>query len=148
MTISRRNFLQVGAVAAVSAGTPLCVTAFASSNRNKEWVSSKGIPLLSKATFAPLLNTSFQILPERKEKVRVKLVEVQDLLPAAHRQLADRTGKECFSLIFRPSSYPRLKQKTYRLQHDKLGDFDLFIVPVKTEKHGMIYEAIINHVTN
>ena len=146
MAMSRRNFLQVGAVAAVAAGTPLSMSAFASSDKNQKWVSSKGIPLMSKATFDSLLNTSFEILPERKQKVRVELVGVQDTRWS--EQKLGRAGNECFSLTFRSSSHPRLKQETYRLRHDKLGDFDLFIGPVKSERYGMIYEAIINHVVS
>jgi len=147
MAISRRNFLQVGAVAAVAAGTPVSMRAFASSDKNQKGVSSRGIPLMSKATFTPLLNTPFQILPDRKQKVRVELVEVADLTPAKQKR-ANSAGEECFSLAFRTSSYPRLKQETYRLRHASLGEFDLFIGPVKNEKYGMIYEAIINHVTS
>jgi Domain of unknown function (DUF6916) len=145
MAMSRRNFLQVGAVAAVVAGTPLSLSAFASSDKNQKWVSSKGIPLMSKATFDSLLNTSFEILPERKQKVRVELVAVQDTRRSEQKRTS-RADNECFSLAFRSSSHPRLKQETYRLRHNKLGDFDLFIGPVKSEKYGMIYEAIINHV--
>lgn len=145
MGFSRRNFLQVGAVAAVAAGTPLAAAAFGSSDKNQKWVSSKGIPLMSKATFAALLNTSFQILPERKHKVKVELVKVEDLAPQKGLRRADN---ECFLLAFRPSSQPSLKQQTYRMRHDKLGDFDLFIGAVKSEKHGLVYEAIINHVVS
>jgi hypothetical protein len=147
MAMSRRNFLQVGAVAAVVAGTPLSMSAFASSDKNQKWVSSKGIPLMSKATFDVLVNTSFEILPERKQKVRVELVGVQDTR-RSEQKLKSRASNECFSLAFRSASHPRLRQQTYRLRHDKLGDFDLFIGPVKSEKYGMIYEAIINQITS
>mgnify|MGYP003579463586 CR=1 FL=1 len=146
MAISRRSFLQVGAVAAVAAGTPLSAAAFALTDKNQKWVSSRGIPLLSKATFASLLNTSFQILPDRQQKVRVELVEIEDFTQA--QKQPNRAGNECFSLAFRPSSHPRLKQATYRVRHDNLGDFDLFIGRVKSEKYGMVYEAIINHIAS
>jgi len=147
MSISRRNFLQVGAVAAVAAGAP-CLSVLASENKDKKLVSSKGIPIMSKATFAALVNTSFFILPERQKKVKVELIEVQDQVPAADQKRAARAGKECFSLAFRSSSHPRLKQQTYQFKHDALGNFDLFIGAVKSEKHGLVYEAIINHLSN
>lgn len=146
MAISRRNFLQVGAVAAVAAGAPLSKSVFAS-KRNGTWVSSTGIPLMSKSIFVSVLNTSFEILPDRKQKVRVELVEVQDLQRPS-KTLKTRMGDECFSLAFRSSSHPRLKQQTYRIRHNGLGEFDLFIGAVKSEKYGMVYEAIINQVVS
>lgn len=146
MAISRRNFLQVGAVAAVAAGAPLTKSVFASTG-NRMWVTSNGIPLMSKSIFTSVLNTSFDILPNRKQKVRVELVEVQDV-PQFGKKRTSATGDDCFSLAFRSSSYPRLKQKTYRIRHNSLGEFDLFIGAVKSEKYGMIYEAIINQVVS
>jgi hypothetical protein len=147
MSISRRNFLQAGSIALLSTGTPLCLTSWAAQRTSQKGTSMTGRNLMSKATFAALLNTPFLILPRGNKRVRVELIQIEDRVSKPDQQLAARTGKECFSLAFRPSSYARLKQDTYRMQHSKLGNFDLFIGPIESKKHGMIYEAIINHVS-
>ncbi len=49
-----------------------------------------------------------------------------------------------FSLIFLgPVSQQFLGQSTYRLQHEQMGSFDLFIVPIGPEAGRMRYEAIL-----
>lgn len=150
MPISRRNFLQAGAVALLSTSAPLSLTALASRANSSKGSLNTAAPqnssFMSKATFAPLLNTPFVIETDGAKDLEVRLIELQDLVPAAKRQQAARHGKECFSLTFRASSYEPLRQNTYRVQHATLGTFALFIGPVKSRQHGMIYEAIINHV--
>jgi hypothetical protein len=87
---------------------------------------------LTLGVFAQHLNSQFQIAGAQP----VELVEANQLpAPAVY---------EAFSLIFRgPASNP-LPQATYRLHHDALGDFDLFMVPVRQDQHGRYYEAVFN----
>ena len=51
---------------------------------------------------------------------------------------------ESFSLLFQGAAATSLQQGTYRFEHDRIGAFDLFIVPVGLEKGVMKYEAVFN----
>lgn len=54
--------------------------------------------------------------------------------------------QEAFSLMFRaPVDAPPF-QNMFRLEHDKLGAMDLFLVPVKKEEDGLYYEAVFNRL--
>jgi len=39
-----------------------------------------------------------------------------------------------------------LDQGVHNLSHDQMGDFELFIVPIKRDEHGFYYEAIFNRI--
>jgi hypothetical protein len=54
----------------------------------------------------------------------------------------DDEVQRCFVLHF--SSTVRWPQAIYRVTHPKLGEFDLFLVPVQTRKPGLDYEAVFN----
>jgi hypothetical protein len=49
--------------------------------------------------------------------------------------------RQQFSLVFLGSADPVLAQGTYRLSHPRLGDFELFLVPLGPSPEGMHYEA-------
>lgn len=47
-----------------------------------------------------------------------------------------------FSLLFRGPA--GLDQRTYRVTHARLGEFELFIVPLQPDASGPRYEAVFN----
>jgi hypothetical protein len=51
-----------------------------------------------------------------------------------------------FSLLFGGPLDIVLPQKTYRVEHDRLEPFDLFLVPIgpDPERRLMLYEAVFN----
>lgn len=158
MVMSRRKFLQAGSVIALAAGFPLKNALTASGQRTSVAAppsTAKGVvgasaaaparPLvfLSKATFAPHVNTAFMVQSGRARAVEVKLVQVNSTGPVPDQQVP---GKECFSLVF--SGQQRLSQDVYKFQHPALGKFDLLLVPIGKVKKGkgQLYEAIINRL--
>lgn len=144
MSISRRHFLRAGAVTLAAAGAPVSLKTLAAGRAAR---GSAGAPaastLMTKATFAPLLNTAFTIEPQSAPAVRVKLIGLHDCGAAPGRSA--RAGQECFALAFSVPAGRALSQDTYRVEHGALGQFDLFLGPVKSDRHGRLYEAIINH---
>jgi hypothetical protein len=52
------------------------------------------------------------------------------------------SGREPFSIVFRGPLEPVLPQRIYRFEHEALGAFELFIVPIGTDESGMQYEAV------
>lgn len=89
---------------------------------------------LSAADFRDYLGSQFE-LPDAPFKS--ELLEVNDL-PAEGMSGV----REPFSLIFRGPSDQTLPQGTHRLEHDKLGSLELFLVPVGPDEDGMLYEAV------
>jgi hypothetical protein len=91
------------------------------------------------ATFAGRLGQAFRVRPAGAPPLTFELIEATDLSrggtpPPNHRAP--------FSLVFRGPREPCLPQQTYQLEHDELGAFDLFVVPIGPDAHGMRYEAV------
>ena len=89
------------------------------------------------STFAEHLNSTFRLHHE-PAATELELVEVSD---------GSTHGHVNFSLLFRGPHQPPLPQQTYPVEHDRLGRFDLFIVPVKRDAQGLYYEAVFNRVS-
>lgn len=53
-------------------------------------------------------------------------------------------GFESFALLFRGPRAQRLPQAIYRLSHAGLGEHELFLVPVRQDAEGLVYEAVFN----
>src|SRR5260370_14651688 len=73
------------------------------------------------STFAEHLNGTFR-LHHQPATTELELLEVSD-------RSADRHIN--FTLLFRGPLQPLLPQQIYPVEHDRLGRFDLFIVPVR-----------------
>ena len=62
------------------------------------------------------------------------------------RQPRVAARQERFSLVFR-GPHDRLQQQgLYPMQHDQLGAFELFLVPVGEDTAGIYYEAVFNRL--
>ena len=48
--------------------------------------------------------------------------------------------------LFNATARPVLAQQIYPFEHDRLGRFDLFIVPVGQDAQGLAYEAVFNRL--
>ena len=103
----------------------------------------KPVPLaeMSFATFAGLLHSRFRVQASETTSVEVELIEATPHESAGEAAQADVRN---FSLVFVGPSNQFLPQQTYGFAHDKLGTFDLFIVPVGKDRKGFQYEAIFN----
>jgi Domain of unknown function (DUF6916) len=149
MSISRRHFLRTGAIVCAAAGAPMSLSALAAEERslgNGHAQPTGTTPaLMSKAAFAPHLNTVFSICLPDGQEISAELIALRDTGPARQQKATARAARECFALAFRTTAQPPLVQNTYRLEHRALGRFDLFIGPVPSKKRGQVYEAIINH---
>jgi hypothetical protein len=108
----------------------------------------RDVEQLSCSAFAGQLNTPFRIRANSTRPVTVKLVEVrvtpEPQLSPGRRPPSD-AANEKFSLIFSGSRRDLLEQETYLFEHEALGQFSFFIVPIFTRNLDKInYEAVIN----
>ena len=95
-------------------------------------------PRLEHEEFSKHLNSKFQIRIDESQTVESELIEVTELL------LSPR--QERFSLIFRASNDFVLDQGLRPLEHDAMGQFELFLVPVGRDQDGTYYEAVFNRL--
>jgi hypothetical protein len=62
----------------------------------------------------------------------------------ARRRAAAGIRAEPFTLVFRGPRDARLGQGTHRLEHDRLGALEIFLVPIRPDERGPLYEAVFN----
>jgi hypothetical protein len=151
MVVSRRSFMKNGTLLILAAGASLgeAKSIFGRDSfdgdgtRPGPHLPNQDKPAalqLTKATFEPYVNTVFRI-SDGTRVVRSTLVSVADMGPVPDQKQA---GRECFVIKFKG---PRLlAQKTYRIEHDVLGKFELFLVPAGKDRKGSYYQAVINRL--
>ena len=94
---------------------------------------------LTEKEFSKHVNTKFRIPGE--QPIELELAEVKGYLSKAHEQ----TGMERFSAFFSGPRQPYLPQRVYPLEHEQMGAFELFLVPVASDENGFRYEAVFNY---
>jgi Domain of unknown function (DUF6916) len=141
MSTSRRDFLKKGTIVALAAGVPLSLVQRAAGNSAlASPVAPALTSALSKAAFESQLHTNF-LVAKGSSRIALKLVSVTDLM--GREKFA---GKEGFSLIFR-GELNALEQNTYKIEHQRLGEFSFLMVPVMGSRNKtQYYEAIINRL--
>ncbi|MEO6391215.1 MAG: hypothetical protein ABIP75_05130 [Pyrinomonadaceae bacterium] len=94
---------------------------------------------MNRGMFAEQLNTFFHaVLEPDQHRVSLELIEVGEPRP--------NPRVDNYSLLFRGPKEFCLVQSMYPLDHESLGSFDLFLVPVGDRPDGFRYEAIINRL--
>jgi hypothetical protein len=93
---------------------------------------------LNLQVFSEHLNTTFRVRVPQHPILPLELSEVTEKNFVPHA--------EQFSLIFRSSASGYIPQGTYTFEHDKLGVFDLFLVPIGPDAIGMRYEVVFNRL--
>ena len=95
---------------------------------------------LTEAEFSKHLHTKFRIA--NPQPIELELTQVKGYLSKAHEQ----TGMERFSAFFYGPGDRYLQQGLYSLEHETMGAFELFLVPIaKDDEKGYQYEAVFNY---
>ena len=93
---------------------------------------------LTLATFTELLNTKFRVHLDAEKSVELELVEARDR--------GSSPAQEQFALLLIGPRDVRFDQGMYRIEHERLGAFDLLLVPVVGNQGGPGYEAVFNRL--
>lgn len=93
---------------------------------------------LTHAEFSQHLNSRFDVQIDEANAVQLKLAEV------SHLKLYPR--QEEFSIVFLGPLETFLGQGVHPFSHEQMGNFELFIVPVRQDDKGFYYEAIFNRL--
>jgi hypothetical protein len=98
---------------------------------------------LTEQEFSQHVGTNFQ-LKLVQGTVNLNLSKVKGYPSGPNEQ----TGMERFSAFFDGPPDPRLPQAVYQLEHERMGQFELFLVPVAKNDQGFQYEAVFNYFKN
>ena len=82
--------------------------------------------------FRPLQGDRFRIAPDGASAFEVELVEVTEIP-------RDPGGRAPFSLVFQGGPNPPGEQRIYRVEHDELGELDLFLVPIAVDRYEAVF---------
>ena len=96
-------------------------------------------------TFTRHVGETFRLLREGRPPVDTTLAEVSVLGGSATGSSVEgRTGgrPQAFSLVFHAPRRVLVPQQIYGMEHDTLGAFSLFLVPLGPEGEAMRYEAV------
>lgn len=88
------------------------------------------------ARAAALVNTEFEVLYDDANILPIQLVEVIDG--------ASDPALDQFMLRFSAPLQPVLKEKTYRVRHYALGDFELFLSPGESGDNQRHYSSVFS----
>ena len=92
-------------------------------------------------TFSPYLDGTFLVSADSLPAREVVLISASDV-GKPYDLGGDRPARTPFSLLFRGARDVVLPQRIYTIEHDELGTFDIFLVPIGPDREGMRYEAI------
>ena len=91
---------------------------------------------VEKAAFAENISTKFLLRTDDGNAVELELTKI--------REIESEPGHEQFALIFSGPGTIYVPQRTYQLEHERMGAITLFLVPIGKDENGFIYEAVFN----
>lgn len=86
--------------------------------------------------FTAHLQSTFRVAVSPEQSVELLLTAAEERPSTPHQ--------EQFAVYFRGPLDCFLPQRTYQLEHDRLGSLELFLVPVGRGQAGFTYEAFFN----
>jgi hypothetical protein len=97
---------------------------------------------LTEEEFSKHVNSNFRFASDADATpVELRLAEVKSYA----KKDEETQGMERFSAFFEGPADNSLPQLTYRVAHEQMGEFDLFIVPIGKSENGLRYEAVFNY---
>ena len=93
---------------------------------------------LTHENFTAQLNTKFRVQVDETNTVDLVLAEVSELKTSARQ--------EQFAIVFHGPLEVFLGQGLRQFEHDQMGQFSLFLVPINQNDNGYHYEAVFNRM--
>jgi hypothetical protein len=90
------------------------------------------LDILTLEVFRPLQGDRFRLVPDDTPSFEVELVEVTEIP-------REPGGRAPFSLVFQGGPNPPLPQQIYRIEHEKLGELDIFLVPIAVDQYQAVF---------
>lgn len=93
---------------------------------------------LTPASFEAHVGTPFHIHYGADSPLEVVLYEVRP------HESHPGPRAQPFSVYFRATGRGALPQQIYKVEHEKMGTLEIFLVPIGPDAQGMRYEAVFN----
>lgn len=93
---------------------------------------------LTHEAFTQNVNTKFEVQVDENNGVQLELTEISPV------KLYPR--QEEFAIVFRGPLNAFLGQGIRHLRHHQMGQFEMFIVPIRQDEQGFYYEAVFNRI--
>lgn len=94
------------------------------------------------ATFSPHVGGTFRVPYDSSSAVELTLALAEEFGTESAREWREASGRAPFTLTFVGPTGIFLPQGIYRVEHDELGTFEIFLVPLGPGEGGLLYEAI------
>lgn len=91
------------------------------------------------AAWSPCVGEVFRVVLDEEQLIELELIEATAL--PAHR---GAPRQDPFSLVFRGPATVQLGQAMHTLEHERIGQQPVFLVPIGADEEGTFYEAIFN----
>jgi hypothetical protein len=88
--------------------------------------------------FAGCLHDKFHVMGEHAGRFSLELFQVSEE--------KSTQKQEVFSILFRGPADKFMPQRIHKLKHHRLGEMDIFLVPVGHDKEGFYYQAVFNRL--
>ena len=96
---------------------------------------------LAAKDFESHLNTEFRLTLDDQTTVPLELIRVEGV----RGDTVAESKREPFSIILRSADNAAYEQQICRLEHERLGELHLFLVPIGPSRDGgMCYEAVFS----
>ncbi len=101
---------------------------------------------VTSADFSAHLNQAFKIHYHSTKVLDAQLILEVELIEVADyaERSAGPSKRQPFSILFRGPKDTNLPQDIYKVEHDKMGTVELFLVPIMPDENGNLYEAVFN----
>jgi hypothetical protein len=98
---------------------------------------------LNEEDFTKQLGTKFRVLLEMEgaPEVSLELDAIEPFPTLPH----SRSDVERFSVYFYGPGDFHLPQRIYKLEHEHLGEMEIFLVPIAQDQRGFRYEAVFSY---
>jgi hypothetical protein len=82
--------------------------------------------------FEPRVHERFRVVSDGAEPFEVELIEVVEIP-------REPGGRAPFSLVFQGGPDPPLPQRIYRVEHERLGALEIFLVPIAPDRYEAVF---------
>jgi hypothetical protein len=96
--------------------------------------------ILTEKEFSKHVGTEFYVKVGEGE-TRLKLAEVKGYMP----EPTEEKKMERFSVFFEGPGDSLLPQQNFQMRHEVMGEFEMFLVPIRGNEQGFRYEAVFNY---
>lgn len=93
-------------------------------------------------TFSPHVGDKFRVFYNPSSALELTLASAEEFGTPSAKEWRQASGRAPFTLTLSGPMEQFLPQGMYRVEHDDLDPFEVFIVPIGPGEGGLLYEVI------